>query len=375
MEKSVKIIPVYLPQFHQIPENDEWWGKGFTEWVNVRNAKPLFEGHNQPRVPLNNNYYDLSNIETLKWQCKLAREHGIYGFCMYHYWFNGHLLLQKPLETLLTHPEIDINYCISWANHDWTDGWKANNRPKILISHDFNDEQDWVSHFNYMLPFFKDKRYMKMNGKPIMVIYAPHLILKLNKLLNEWTQLAKEAGLDGLTYISQSAASTYNRHWDRSLIDYEVEMQPQYINYVTNAGAETVYPLLMKYSRRIKKFFGIKRSLAFSLKKKSTLARLDYDACWEQIISRHPFSDKMIPCAFTDWDNTPRYKEKGYLYDGVTPAKFKCYLLKLIEKAKKEYPTDMIFLFAWNEWAEGGYLEPDELYGYGFLEAIKECME
>lgn len=372
----MRIIPVYLPQFHQIPENDEWWGKGFTEWVNVRNAKPLFPGHNQPRVPLNNNYYDLNDVETLKWQCKLAREHGIYGFCMYHYWFNGHLLLQKPMEMLLAHPEIDINYCISWANHDWSDSWKASSRaPRILIAHDFDDEHDWVNHFNYMLPFFKDKRYMKMNGnKPIMVVYAPHLIPKLNKMLDLWTQMSKDAGFDGLTYISQSAASIYNRHWDRSRIDYEVEMQPQYINYLTNVNAETVYPFLMKYSRRIKKFLGIKRSLTLNLnlKKKSGIKRLDYDTCWEQIISHHPISDKMIPCAFTDWDNTPRYKEKGYLYDGVTPYKFKCYLSKLIEKAKKEYPTDMIFVFAWNEWAEGGYLEPDERNGYAMLDAIKE---
>ena len=232
----MRIIPVYLPQFHQIPENNEWWGKGFTEWVNVRNAKPLFEGHNQPRVPLNNNYYDLSNIETLKWQCKLAREHGIYGFCMYHYWFNGHLLLQKPMEMLLAHPEIDINYCISWANHDWTDAWKAQNgAPKTLISHDFDDEQDWVDHFNYMLPFFKDSRYMRENDKPIMIIYVPNLIRKLNKMLDLWTQMAKDAGFKGLTYIYQSAASTYDNSWDKSKFDYGVEMNPQYINLLYQA--------------------------------------------------------------------------------------------------------------------------------------------
>ena len=151
----MKIIPVYLPQYHTIPENDKWWGKGFTEWTNLKAAKPLFEGHYQPRVPLNNNYYDLSDVETLKWQCRIAREHGIYGFAMYHYWFNGHLLLEKSMEMLLAHPEIDINYCISWANHDWTDGWKAKpGKAKTLITHDFNDEHDWIDHFNYMLPFF-----------------------------------------------------------------------------------------------------------------------------------------------------------------------------------------------------------------------------
>ena len=262
--------------------------------------------------------------------------------------------------------------CISWANHDWTDGWKATNRaPKTLISHDFDDEQDWINHFNYLLPFLKDKRYMTLNKKPILVVYAPHLITKLNKMLDLWTQMAIDAGFEGLTYISQSAASVYNRHWDRSRIDYEVEMQPQYINYLTKVNVERVYPLLMKYSRLVKKFFGIKRSLAFGLKNGSTLRRLNYDECWKNILAHHPISEKMIPCAFTDWDNTPRYKEKGYLYDGVTPDKFKYYLSQLIEKVKKEYSTDMIFVFAWNEWAEGGYLEPDEVHRYGFLEAIK----
>ena len=155
----MKVIPAYLPQYHQIPENDEWWGKGFTEWTNVKAAKPLFEGHQQPRVPMDNNYYDLTNVESLKWQCKIAREHGIYGFSMYHYWFNGKLLLEKPMELLLAHPEIDIHYCISWANHEWTNGWKASGKQvKTLISINYDDENDWVAHFNYMLPFFKDSR-------------------------------------------------------------------------------------------------------------------------------------------------------------------------------------------------------------------------
>ena len=226
----MKIIPLYLPQFHTIPENDEWWGKGFTEWVNVRDAKPLFEGHNQPRVPLNNNYYDLSDIETLKWQCRIAKEYGIYGFCMYHYWFNGHLLLEKPMEMLLAHPEIDIKYCISWANHDWTDAWKASNRqPKVLIAHNFDDEKDWVDHFNYLLPFFKDPRYMTENNKPLMVIYIPNIIRKLKKMLDVWSQMARDNGFDGLTFIYQSAASSFDNSWDHSLFDYGVEMNPGYV--------------------------------------------------------------------------------------------------------------------------------------------------
>lgn len=371
----MKVIPLYLPQFHTIPENDEWWGKGFTEWVNVRNAKPLFEGHYQPRVPLNGNYYDLSNVETLKWQCKLAKEYGIYGFCMYHYWFNGHLLLEKPMEMLLAHPEIDIKYCISWANHDWTDGWKAQDRaPKILIAHDFDDEKDWINHFNYMLPFFKDSRYMSENNKPLMVIYIPNLIRKLNKMLDLWTKMAKDAGFDGLTYIYQSAMSSFDPTWDRSKFDYGVEMNPGYVNLYNSKNKNISMPWILKYSHQLKKIFHIKRSLFISTTKKK-VDIYDYDTVWQNILKLRPIKkNRMIPCAFTDWDNTPRVQNRGAVYMGCTPEKFGYYFKQLVENTKKYYDTDMIFVFAWNEWAEGGYLEPDERYGYGFLEGIKNAV-
>ena len=372
----MKIIPLYLPQFHTIPENDEWWGKGFTEWVNVREAKPLFEGHNQPRVPLNNNYYDLSDIETLKWQCRIAKEYGIYGFCMYHYWFNGHLLLEKPMEMLLAHPEIDIKYCISWANHDWTDAWKASNRqPKVLIAHNFDDEKDWVDHFNYLLPFFKDPRYMTENNKPLMVIYIPNIIRKLKKMLDVWSQMARDNGFDGLTFIYQSAASSFDNSWDHSLFDYGVEMNPGYVGLANRQKNSSFFPKLMKYSHEIKRFLHIRRSL-LPQKKITEVSKADYDYTWQRILELRPISNapKMIPCAFTDWDNTPRHKERGYLYQGVSSDKFKSYFKQLIDNTKNFYDTDMIFVFAWNEWAEGGYLEPDEKNGFAFLEAIKECL-
>ena len=373
----MKIIPLYLPQFHTIPENDEWWGKGFTEWVNVREAKPLFEGHNQPRVPLNNNYYDLSDIETLKWQCRIAKEYGIYGFCMYHYWFNGHLLLEKPMEMLLAHPEIDIKYCISWANHDWTDAWKASNRqPKVLIAHNFDDEKDWVDHFNYLLPFFKDPRYMTENNKPLMVIYIPNIIRKLKKMLDVWSQMARDNGFDGLTFIYQSAASSFDNSWDHSLFDYGVEMNPGYVGLANRQKNSSFFPKLMKYSHEIKRFLHIRRSL-LPQKKITEVSKADYDYTWQRILELRPISNapKMIPCAFTDWDNTPRHKERGYLYQGVSPDKFKSYFKQLIDNTKNFYDTDMIFVFAWNEWAEGGYLEPDEKNGFAFLEAIKESIK
>lgn len=377
MSKEIKIIPLYLPQFHTIPENDEWWGKGFTEWVNVKGAKPLFEEHNQPRVPLNENYYDLSDVETLKWQCKIAKEHGIYGFCMYHYWFSGKLLLEKPMEMLLAHPEIDIKYCISWANGEWRDAWKAKDKSnsKVLIFDDSDDEQGWVDHFNYMLPFFKDKRYISENNKPLLVIYTPYVILKLNKMLDLWTKMAKDAGFDGLTYIYQSASSYFNTVWDRSRFQYGVEMNPGYVNEVGKKQSK-LHSLIMKYSINIKRALGIKRSL-MPQKSNQQVQRFDYDEAWQKLLSLKPApksNEQMIPCAFTDWDNTPRYGECGWVYNGATPEKFKKYFSQLIKNTKKYYNTDMIFVFAWNEWAEGGYLEPDTKNGWGYLEAIRDTL-
>ena len=378
MSKEIKVIPLYLPQFHTIPENDKWWGKGFTEWVNVKGAKPLFEGHNQPRVPLNENYYDLSDVETLKWQCKIAKEHGIYGFCMYHYWFSGKLLLEKPMEMLLAHPEIDIKYCISWANGEWRDAWKAKDKSnsKVLIFDDSDDEQGWVNHFNYMLPFFKDKRYISENNKPLLVIYTPYVILKLNKMLDLWTKMAKDAGFDGLTYIYQSAASYFNTAWDRSKFQYGIEMNPGYVNGVGRKQSR-LHSMIMKYSINIKRALGIKRSL-MPQKSNQQVQRFDYDEAWQKLLSLKPApksNEEMIPCAFTDWDNTPRYGEGGWVYNGATPEKFKQYFSQLVENTKRYYKTDMIFVFAWNEWAEGGYLEPDMKNGWGYLEAIKDSLK
>ena len=164
----MKIIALYLPQFHEIPENNEWWGKGFTEWTNVKTAKPSFKGQYQPRIPLNNNYYNLTDVRAQEWQAKLAKEYGIYGFCYYHYWFEGKMLLEKPAEIMLKNLSVDMPFCFCWANHTWLRAW-ADKSNRTLIKQTYGTEEDWINHFNYLLPFFKDERYIKEDGKPIMV--------------------------------------------------------------------------------------------------------------------------------------------------------------------------------------------------------------
>lgn len=367
----MKIIALYLPQFHEIPENNEWWGEGFTEWTNMKKAKPLFKDHYQPRIPLNKNYYDLSKVETLKWQAKLAHDYGIYGFCFYHYWFNGHLLLEKPMELLLEHPEIEINYCISWANENWTNGWVSSNN-KILIGHDFSDEQDWIDHFKYLLPFFKDHRYIKEDGKPIMTIYVPHHISKLKKMLNLWNNMAIKNGLNGLKYIYQHPNSYIDETMDKSLFDYGVEFQPQFTSLISSSKKKQLLAVWApKISAWLQKNFGIHLGL-FSNKEQLTI--LSYDDTWKKILNHRPKYNNMIPSAFIDWDNTPRKGHRGSVYIGASPEKFKKYFAQLIVNTRKFYKTDKIFIFAWNEWAEGGYLEPDEKFGFGYLNAIKEVL-
>lgn len=364
----IKVIPVYLPQFHRIPENDEWWGAGFTEWTNVKKARPLFEGHYQPRIPLNDNYYDLSRVETLRWQSKIAKEHGIYGFCFYHYWFNKKLLLERPMEMLLENKDIEIKFCISWANHNWDNSWTAAaGRETTLISHDFDNEEDWLAHFNYLLKFFKDPRYIVEDNKPIMIIYIPNIIRKLGRLINCWNELALQSGFDGLKLVFQSPMSSHTSGWDRDLFDHSIEFQPGYANYTA-----PVYPSwLRNYSGRLKKFFGIKRKLLAHKKFRT----FDYDQTWKKILDARPSSAHAIPSAFVDWDNTPRKMERGSVCVGASPEKFETYFGALVQKTINEYKQDKVFVFAWNEWAEGGYLEPDAKFGFGYLRAIKSVVD
>lgn len=184
----MKTIAFYLPQFHRIPENDKWWGEGFTEWVNVKNAQPLFDGHEQPKMPFNKNYYDLTDVEVMKWQATLAKKYGIFGFCMYHYWFDGHLLLEKPVENYLK-SDIDFPFCLCWPNEHWTNAWVSGEN-KVLIEQRYGSEKEWRDHYNYLVPFFKDSRYIRKSGKILFVIYRPELISERKEMFECWNRWA-----------------------------------------------------------------------------------------------------------------------------------------------------------------------------------------
>lgn len=369
----MKVIAWYLPQFHEIPENNMWWGDGFTEWTNLKKARALFKGHNQPRVPLNKNYYNLLDDEVKNWQVDLAKKYGVYGFCMHHYWFDGKLLLEKPVEQYLKNKSLDLPFCLNWANEHWTNQWKSNSE-KILIEQCYGDREQWKKHFNYLLPFFRDARYIKIEGKPLFSIYRPEFIDadKLNEMLECWMQLALENGFPGMAFAYVGMKWDYVENKDDSKFMFDIEYQP---SLCWNADRQNklwvkLYNFIPnKFEKRFSKIFSILKGVIVQAENMKENIR-DYDETWNKVLNWEPKSEKSIPGAFVDWDNTPRKGKRGVYLQGASPEKFKYYFKKQIERAKKIYNKDIIFIFSWNEWCEGGYLEPDEKNKYGYLESI-----
>lgn len=364
----MKVIAYYLPQFHRTPENDLWWGEGFTEWTNVKKALPFFEGHNQPRVPLDGNYYNLLDDEVKIWQADLAKKYGIYGFSYYHYWFNGKLLLEKPMEQMLSNRNIDIPFCICWANEDWTKAW-VDKEKTVLISQEYGARKEWIEHFNYLLPFFKDDRYIKENNKPLFIIYRPELIDCLNDMLDCWSDLAVRSGFAGIEYAYQNVAWDYQNNKNDSRFTYDIESQPIYARMEIALKGQSSFK---KTLVGVYNFF-LKHGIDLKQEKNRVTIR-DYDEAWNAIINMKPRSEKSIPGAFVDYDNTSRRQERGNCYKGVSVDKFKHYFNIQLKRARDVYKKDMLFIFAWNEWAESGYLEPDTVNKLGYLEAIRDCL-
>ncbi|MCD7763657.1 MAG: glycoside hydrolase family 99-like domain-containing protein [Lachnospiraceae bacterium] len=372
----MKVLAFYLPQYHEIPENNQWWGKGFTEWTNVKKAKPMALNHYQPRVPLNNNYYCLldKGNTTFHWQVDLARKYGVYGFCMYHYWFNGHLLLEKPMEKWLKDKTIHFPFCVCWANEKWTNGWVSSEN-RVLIDHDFSDYDDWVNHFNYLLPFFMDERYIRVDEKPLVGLYVPDLMGKyLEPFIKCWRELALENGLPGLTFFYQSVKSYMTPGFQKQLFDYGVEFQPGFTRYGPAAGekkaGDVINDSLVKVSHFLQKHLHI-----YLHCKRKQAETLSYDDMWNKVLQDGPYESNMFPGAFVDWDNTCRKHESGSYFTEATPEKFEKYMTKQIQRARDIYKKEYLFLFAWNEWGECGYMEPDSKFAYGYLEALKKALE
>lgn len=370
-----KVIAFYLPQFHSIPENDKAHGKGFTEWTNTKKANPLFEGHRQPRTPMNENYYNLLDEGVMAQQIKLAKEYGVYGFCYYHYWFkNGKKLLEKPLENMLKDKSLDMPFCLCWANENWTRRWDGGNN-EIIVEQDYGDLADLKNHVDYLCEFFRDERYIKIEGKPLLLIYKPELIPNLKLVVKTIREQAKINGFSDIN-ISIQFPRYYIDGANLGLFDNYIQFQPKFIQDAQDADSKNP---LRRFIKKLMITVDPDKTLMGKLKKSGgntapSLKHRSYDSDWSSIISYKVKDKRLIAGAFVDWDNTARNKN-GLVYDGADPQKFGKYMKALVKKVEAEYSTPYIFINAWNEWAEGTYLEPDSDYEYGYLEALSEALK
>lgn len=363
-----KIISMYLPQYHRIPENDKWWGEGFTDWVSTKQAEPLYLGHIQPKEPLNDNYYDLSQKNSIKWQSDLAQEYGIDGWAIYHYWFaDSKKLLEKPAEIILENKEITMPFCFAWDNTSWIRTWSkiqgnawtpqkdaqaSTDREStgVLMKLDYGKEDQWKKHFDYLCPFFEDERYIKYEGKPVFIFFTSFDKERLIKMGEYWNDLAKEHGFPGVYLINRSTPLNRNKLFDATL-----RYEPVFSGWQKN---QIIKSILTKY---------------LPFRSESKLKKYKYDKIWDKIIAGAK-KCKDSTCyfgAFVRYDDTPRRGKKGKIVYGETGEKFYKYLSELYSICQKEQ-KEYLFLTAWNEWGEGAILEPDKVQKFSFLEAVKK---
>ncbi|MGD0588773.1 MAG: glycoside hydrolase family 99-like domain-containing protein [Thermoplasmata archaeon] len=356
----MKVIAFYLPQFHEIPENNEWWGPGFTEWTNTRRSKPLFLGHYQPREPLNDNYYSLLDPSVQDGQAHLARKYGIDAFCYYHYWFNGRRLLEQPFENMLKSGAPDFPFLLSWANEPWSRAWNGRRRD-VIAPQSYGEENDWKQHFEYLAGAFRDPRYLRVDGKPIFVIYRPSHFKRCREMLEFWRRLAPEYGFEGLHLLH--VLNTFEPRTVKGF-DGVIELEPTYtishdmpVSWVVGRYARAFRRLLARDPGRIPD---------------RSLDRVDYDLVWRRILARNPnrHGIRTYLGAFPDWDNSPRRGRRGTVFENSTPASFEKYFLAQLKRTRSGQADGLIFINAWNEWAEGAYLEPDKRYEFAYLEAL-----
>ncbi|MBQ8118077.1 MAG: glycoside hydrolase family 99-like domain-containing protein [Lachnospiraceae bacterium] len=348
----MKILALNLPAFHQIPENDEWWGEGFTEWDNVKGGKPLYKNHYQPIKPLNNNYYDLSHKEDIINQITLAKKYDVHGFVYYHYWFgNGRVLFDKPIKILRDEIDVDFNYCLCWANDTWITTWHGL-EPKTLIEQLYPGKDDWAMHYDYLSKYFYDKRYIKVDNKPMLFIYQAHKIPNYDSFIDYFNERCREDGFDGIYVVEYISSKCRELCSGKTSAVFEFE--PHYTTFFDISKFEL--------GRR------------FICKKLKMLDFQSYDKLWKYIITRNrTYSGKpIIRGCFVGWDNSARKGKDSMIVRGKSPEKFKKYLKALITNKREDASEEYCVINAWNEWSEGAYLEPDDRDGFKYLEAIKD---
>lgn len=351
---NARAIALYLPQFHPIPENDLWWGKGFTEWTNTAKARPLFRGHYQPHVPADLGFYDLRVPETRIQQAEMAAAHGIEGFCYYHYWFAGRRILERPFNEVLASSSPDFPFCLCWANETWSGIWHGVPN-KILIEQTYPGEADHRAHFAALLPAFRDPRYIRVDGKPVFVIYQPLKLPDVSGTLRLWRAMADEAGLPGLHFVGYSL--DVKEDVEASGYDAVIHGHGFKQNQWRNDWRNPVVRIRQKIDHR--------RGLPHVH---------DYaDLVAVQMTPRE--GEHVYPCVVHAWDNSPRSGRNGVAYKNSDPELFRG-VLQAAVSAVSSQPLDrrLVFLKSWNEWAEGNHLEPDLRYGMAYLQVIADVL-
>lgn len=364
MNTKARVIAYYLPQYHPIPLNDDWWGPGFTEWTNVASAKPLFRGHYQPRIPADLGFYDLRLSEVREAQAKLAKEAGIEGFMYWHYWFGkGKQLLDRPFKEVLESGKPDFPFCLGWANHSWSKKtWTAKNGGDVkgkLLEQTYIPEE-FIDHFYDVLPAFKDSRYIKVNGKPFFLIYNVLGMPDVKAFMDCWQKLAKENGLEGIHFVANVMGHVAEERKDEIInsgVDATV-LSNLFYGEVNSIGKIGTY--WQKFKTRVLKM-GPER---YSYKKFIKAVHNSYES-----------RENIYPVVYPQLDRTPRAGKDAVILTGSTPELFKKYLQDTLHIIKdKPYENRFLVVNAWNEWGEGNYLEPDLRFGHGYLDAMKEVL-
>lgn len=379
-----RIIANYLPQFHPIPENDKFWGAGFTEWNNVVKARPFFKGHYQPKIPADLGFYDLRLPVIREQQAQLAREAGVEGFCYWHYWFgNGKELLQRPFNEVLASGKPDFPFCLCWANHDWsTRSWKNGKGKNITIQKQlYLGEDDYTLHFYNELPAFKDHRYITIDGKPLFVIYDPYHFPDVSNFIKVWRKLADKEGLKGIYFVGMcNNTTTIKRDKEGKItrvIPNLTSSKEVYENILSlgfdgiNSWGKSRGEMIAngKYKRILRMYLNQKFPFL-------PVLRYDYPNVAKHFFAPEDNWENVFPTIMPQWDRTARVGKHEGVYDHATPKEFQKHIedaIKVIEHKQDEHK--ILFLRSWNEWGEGNYVEPDERYGHGWLESINNAIK
>lgn len=347
-QSDVRLIAYYLPQFHPIPENDHWWGAGFTEWRNVARAFPLFEGHYQPRSPGELGYYDLRLIEVMRRQVELAKLYGIGAFCFHHYWFQGRRLLERPVEAYLANRDLDLPFCLCWANESWSRRWSGSEKD-VLLAQTYSPEDD-IAFIRDLDRYFRDPRYLRIGGRPVLTIYRADQFPDMKATVARWRAEAQKLGHPGLYLIATNAWNF--GEYERSGFDALSEFPPH--------GIEAR---------------NIERKMKVSRLREGGRVR-DYAEVVLNETQRAAPAGRVHPGVMPGWDNSARRPLSGVIYHGARPDLFQAWLEHAIVRARANPSEErLVFINAWNEWAEAAYLEPDLRFGYGYLAACAAALQ